>query len=520
MKKTEPAHSLVFDHSNLNDVIIDIDIEEIQKRVSAYSKDPLNPSQQSVFQYTFENRVTLLWGPPGTGKTTTSAAIVMGWIENAEENGTPLNIGVGSSNWNAIDNLLKEIIILLDKREEKVGKFKSDVEVSRVRSDSGDTFSYHRINDIIVYTQESIDLKNQLADEQIISIIGSTWKQIYNLSKDSRSTRANAKSWFDLFLIDEASQLKVEHASGYFLYLKENGHLLLAGDDKQLGPIYGFQMENHNEGLFDCIYTFMKETHSIEPRPIVENYRSNKWINSWPNLRFYNQLLDSKNPERNLDINIPEKKPDNWPSSLPWNDSYLDILDSNSPVAIITYPSSTDTVSNTFEAQIISALTCLFRIALGEKVSEQEFIEKKIGIVTPHRAQRSQIQNLLLEAEIDINVGTFVDTVDRFQGQERELILSSYCVSDKDFVSTEDAFILDSRRFNVSLTRAKCKFVLLISEALIEYLPSDKIIAEDASHIQMFVEKFCDIESETTLNFIEENDTEIQKIVKIKTIEY
>lgn len=50
-------------------------------------------------------------------------------------------------------------------------------------------------------------------------------------------------------LIDEASQVMVSHAAGYFLLLKENANIVLAGDDKQLGPIIGFQMENTNDGL-------------------------------------------------------------------------------------------------------------------------------------------------------------------------------------------------------------------------------------------------------------------------------
>jgi len=513
---TEPAHSLLLDHTKLNSVSISIDLAAISATISGYLKNPLNNSQQNVFQHSFENRVTLLWGPPGTGKTTTSAAIVMGWIENADTNNAPINIGIGSSNWNAIDNLLKEVIVLLNRREAEIGMFNLNIEVNRVRSKSGDEINDDRIIDTIVYSDEAETVKTNLSENRQINIIGSTWKQLYNLSKPKKREKATSEKWFDLFLIDEASQVKVDHASGYFLYLKENAHLILAGDDKQLGPIHGFQMENHNQGLFDCIYTFMKETHEIEPCPIVENYRSNNWINTWPNSRFYNHLLESKNPERSLEIELPNSRPADWPPTLPWNDEYLRMLDSTSPITVITYPESTDTVSNTFEAQIISALCCLYRIALGSGITERDFIEEKIGIVTPHRAQRSQIQNLLLEADININDGTFVDTVDRFQGQERDLILSSYCVSDKDFVSTEDAFILDFRRFNVSLTRAKCKFVMMISDALIDYLPNDKIIAEDASHLQMFVVKFCDNETSIGLKFKLSDSSERIKNCKMK----
>jgi hypothetical protein len=125
-------------------------------------------------------------------------------------------------------------------------------------------------------------------------------------------------------------------------------------------------------------------------------------------------------------------------------------------------------------------------------VSAQEFWTQKIGIVTPHRAQMASIRNLLVDAAgMTMDQPPFVDTVDRFQGQERDLILSSYVVADRDFVASEDAFILSPRRFNVTLTRARSKFVMLISDALLQYLPSDPDVARDAAHLQLFAEQYC-----------------------------
>jgi hypothetical protein len=60
-----------------------------------------------------------------------------------------------------------------------------------------------------------------------------------------------------------------------------------------------------------------------------------------------------------------------------------------------------------------------------------------------------------------------------------------------DFVASEDAFILSPRRFNVTLTRARSKFVMLISDALLQYLPSDPDVARDAAHLQLFAEQYC-----------------------------
>jgi hypothetical protein len=102
------------------------------------------------------------------------------------------------------------------------------------------------------------------------------------------------------------------------------------------------------------------------------------------------------------------------------------------------------------------------------------------------------IRNLLVDAAgMPVDPSPFVDIVDRVQGQERDLIVSSYAVADRDFVRVEEAFIVEPRRFNVTLTRAKSKFVMLMSDTLIQHLPSDAQVARDAAHLQLFVENYC-----------------------------
>ncbi|HEU5101731.1 MAG TPA: AAA domain-containing protein, partial [Roseiflexaceae bacterium] len=73
---------------------------------------------------------------------------------------------------------------------------------------------------------------------------------------------------------------------------------------------------------------------------------------------------------------------------------------------------------------------------------DREFWTQRLGIVTPHRAQMSNVRNLLVEtAEMPPDLPPFVDTVHRFQGQERDLMIASYTVADRDFVRAEETFI-------------------------------------------------------------------------------
>jgi superfamily I DNA and/or RNA helicase len=299
-------------------------------------------------------------------------------------------------------------------------------------------------------------------------------------------------------LIDEASQVPVSTAAAYFLLAKETANLVLAGDHRQLGPIYKFQMQDSSQGLFDCIFSYMRESHQLEPTALDQNYRTNIEISDWPKERFYPEGYEAFQPQRRLDITLSHfsaTQPPYWPAQLPWSGELLHILDPNVPIVVITYDAQSYTVSNPFEAQIVAALTYLYRLALkhnGDCPSSEDFGQQFLGIVTPHRAQMSNIRNLLIETSaLSAEAFPIVDTVDRFQGQERNLIISSYAVADKDFVRLEEEFILNPRRFNVTLTRARSKFIMLVSEAIVQYLPDDAKVAEDAAHLQLFVENYC-----------------------------
>jgi hypothetical protein len=519
--KTEPAHSFLYDPTSLPSLTTN-NVEDLLNITNSYLTNKFNDSQKDVFKGSFTDRVTLLWGPPGTGKTTVLAGIVLGWIENAQEKGTPVCIGIGSSNWTAIDNLLIEVSKLVNRRRKIKDEFPIEVTISRMRSGLGETFQHDGIRDLVVGEPPATQLAMEMESPTKCTVVGSTWKQFYNLTKgEDWKAPANPKQWFDLLLIDEASQVKVSYAAAYFLLLKESANVVFAGDDKQLGPVFGFQMEDHSDGLFDCIYTYMKETHSIIPKQIIENYRSNEDITSWPNQRFYENKLKSFHSEKRLEITLGKEKPNDWPENLIWDDSYLDILNPEYPIIVITYPPQTFTVFNPFEAQIVTGLTCLYRISLENTIHDTKFYEEHLGIVTPHRAQRSNIQNLLNKsAGIEANSSIVVDTVDRFQGQERDLIIASYTVADKDFVTAEEEFILDPRRFNVSLTRAKSKFIMLISDSILEHLPSDKDTATNAAHIQLFVEKYCKTIKTMNLQYLDNNSNPITITCKLKTLAF
>jgi DNA replication ATP-dependent helicase Dna2 len=85
-----------------------------------------------------------------------------------------------------------------------------------------------------------------------------------------------------------------------------------------------------------------------------------------------------------------------------------------------------------------------------------------IGIVTPYRAQGRTIRTLLARSFGRETASTIVaDTVERMQGQERELIIVSLASGDETFIGSVAEFFFQPERLNVSITRAMTKLIII-----------------------------------------------------------
>lgn len=506
--RTEPAHGFLYEPGGLAAPATPADAG-LLPAVTDYLEHPFNERQAEAFRRSFTDRLFLLWGPPGTGKTTVLAGTILGWLERAWAAGKTVAVGVGASNYNAIDNVLREVADLLDGRRSRHGDPPGHVRLSRIRSDATPPPSDSRIEDLARDTEAARSMGRDLLAATGCHVVGGTWMQLGKLAERVTGGGEPVAAWFDLLVLDEASQIEVSTAAAYLLLMKPHGHVVLAGDHRQLGPIYRFKVEGRAGGLFDCVFSYMQEAHAVRPVMLEQNYRTNTEIGDWPRLRFYSEGYEAFHPRRRLPIRFPDwgaDPPPGWPPRLPWNAQYSRILAPDLPVAVISYDARTYTLSNPFEAQIVAALSYLYRRALtdgGTYRTDADFWTERLSIVTPHRAQMATIRNLLIEAAgMPVDPPPFVDTVDRVQGQERDLIIASYAVADRDFVRAEEEFILDPRRFNVTLTRARSKFVMLVSDALLQHLPSDAEVARNAAHLQLFAANYCSaIDEPITLTY-------------------
>lgn len=97
-----------------------------------------------------------------------------------------------------------------------------------------------------------------------------------------------------------------------------------------------------------------------------------------------------------------------------------------------------------------------------------------------------------------------MDTVERFQGQERNVIIASYVLGDPDAIADEDEFLMSLNRFNVMVSRPRVKLIVLVSREIVDHLSGDLDTLRDSRLLKVFADSFCGDPRPMTLRFIEE----------------
>ena len=251
------------------------------------------------------------------------------------------------------------------------------------------------------------------------------------LSTTSTLGRQNYSNlYFDITILDEAAQM-TELDTIKTLNLTKK--IILVGDHKQLQPIVRSQFAldlDFQTSLFE------KLVDKIQDRFVLldEQYRMNGEILSLPNRFFYGGKLKSANKtieHQTLDYRLTT------PLEQLTTSPFQVILIKNIHLHNFKY------VNLAESSAILTLLTDLF-------LNVKNVSTDDIGIITTFRAQVAYLRGLVPDV--------LIDTVDRFQGSEKDIIIYS------SVIIHETPIISDIRRINVALTRAKKKFILLLTE--------------------------------------------------------
>jgi len=255
---------------------------------------------------------------------------------------------------------------------------------------------------------------------------------------------------FDTLVIDEATQAT---APSCWIPMTHARRAILVGDHKQLPPTI-LNEESAHGGLQHTLFERLATHHETDPdapdsiRSLLRTqYRMHETIMNFSSRRFYDDRLAAADAVRrhtlaNLGVSVGARpRPQR------------DILDPDAPLVFVDTTGldapelqrrGSHSRENPREAEIV---TLLARLLLDGGLSPSQ-----MAVISPYNDQVDRIDTAL---DVD---GLEVDTVDGFQGRENEVVLISLVRSND---RREIGFLNEPRRFNVALTRARRKAVVV-----------------------------------------------------------
>lgn len=395
--------------------------------------EELNPVQQKMVSKALAAEdYFLIQGPPGTGKTSKVLSQIVKQTADSDKNVMVIAF---------TNRAVTEITINLRKLNIdciQLGKGEEDYHWSQLSKTYNLKELYHKVakTKVFVATQASFS-----ANLNILEL-----------------------KEFDMLVVDEASQLLEPQLTGLLKHFKR---WVLIGDENQLSAVV-IQSENdsacfENElnaigihNLRESLFSRLKKNAEDKKwndcyGMLTIHYRMHEDIAAFPN-QFYDGKLKSGSDIQKAPIaGIKEV-------------AGTEIHNAFSKSRIVFIPTKQGAKSkiNNEEADLIKDLVRYIHLNSGPDFDPN----KTVGIITPFRAQVATIKEKLGADYKDVTV----DTVERFQGSERDIIIISYAIKNaaqlKSIQSINEAGV--DRKLNVAITRAKNHLIILGTKDILE----------------------------------------------------
>ena len=252
---------------------------------------------------------------------------------------------------------------------------------------------------------------------------------------------------FDLAVIDEACQSTEPPC---WIPICRSEKIVFAGDHFQLPPTV-LSKEAAKQGFDTSMMERLTRLNAQDfSRMLNVQYRMHDEIKKFSSSEFYdNQLTSDDSVAAHLLNDLYETKPD------PVMDSAVLFVDTAGAGWDEELEPGGESRRNVEEANFIVSQT--------KQLNELGLPLQKTAIIVPYAAQVRLIRELATK-EFGLDHRLEIDTVDGFQGREKEAVLISLVRSND---KNEIGFLSDTRRMNVALTRAKRKLIVVGDSATI-----------------------------------------------------
>lgn len=464
-------------------------------------------SQEKAFRQLFEKNITLLLGPPGTGKTDFIARSIMVLSSFYERIlGRKLKVLVTANSHAAIDNILA-------KTAQKIRAAK-EMDVSLPMLYKLDRFDEGNAIDgvSLMYRRHTYDVERRcddLEDGRIVFndvlaersmqpvVIGSS---CWSICLSMYGRYSDLDTYFDMVIIDEASQLKtmdsvISLGAGN---ITGDTRYLIVGDENQLPPILRGRYEAENEPVYfyGSVFRMFYDTCYLYGLDYLvqleENFRMNEILSRYSAKMIYDADIvpgDGRVGYRayrgedgsfggiaeqklRLDIEINELT-----SEIRGDDYLYRIADPDYPLIFIRLSGGASYEKDDAEMKLALEITGFLKKHMFKPdedihyVTDEEFWgthsgEGAFAIISPHHEHINRLKSLICDSLGSDRNDLFIGTVDRLQGQEREAVLVSYGINDIAKALGEGEFIYSRNRMNVALTRGKKKVICILTDVL------------------------------------------------------
>ena len=440
--------------------------------IPKYKTEKLNLYQNNAIQQIIQaNELAIVHGPPGTGKTTTLIQAIIALIANGTKKilvTAPSNtaVDVVSEKLHAkgvnvvrIGNPVRVSEELLSlTMDNKIAEHETNKNIKKLKKQANefkDMAHKYKRN----FGKAERDQRKALFDEahKIMKDVEQMEKyiteDILNKAQVITATLVGSNHYsirhmhYDAVIIDEAGQA-TEPAC--WIPILKTQKLILAGDHCQLPPTIK-SFEAAKQGLST---TLLEKCVALYPQAVTllqEQYRMNEHIMQYSSTVFYNnQLLANEFVKQHL---------------LFSNDTPFTFIDT-AGCGFDEVVNGTQ-INNPEEASMLYKHLVAYVIALEQNTT---IPFPNIAIISPYKQQIVTLQEYLTHVpELQAYLPNIkINTIDSFQGQEKDIIYISLVRSNAD---NNIGFLSDIRRMNVAMTRARKKLVIIGDSSTLCALP-------------------------------------------------
>lgn len=355
-------------------------------------------------------------GPPGAGKTYTGAHVIVGLLKAGRR------VGVTSNSHKAINNLLSKVV---EVAAEQGLRFSG---VKKSTANRPETF----FEGSLIENETNND---EVVDSNALLLAGTAW-----LFADERLDEA-----LDYLFVDEAGQVSLANLVAMGAAAR---NIVLLGDQMQLGqPIQGVHPGRSGESVLEYL---LDGIATIPPERGI--FLKTTWRMHADVCRFISDAV--------YDGRLEPEPANNVQRLLLTPDAHAALC----ATGVRFLPIEHDGCSQTSEEEAELA-RALYDSLLAQRYRDKRGIEHamtldNILVVAPYNAQVNLLKRVLPE-------GARVGTVDKFQGQEAEVVVVSMTTSSGDYLPRHVEFLYSKNRLNVAISRAKCLAIVIASPALL-----------------------------------------------------